>query len=53
MTWGVKLRPRWLAHSNTNKILEQDLPLIARQQAEIALMAHTLKTDFEHSYTRH
>ncbi|MBN3891946.1 MAG: Rieske 2Fe-2S domain-containing protein [Nostoc sp. JL31] len=43
MTWGVKLRPRWLDHLNTNKILEQDLPLIAGQQAEIERLGRSLK----------
>ncbi|NEO29347.1 MAG: hypothetical protein F6K36_02610 [Symploca sp. SIO3C6] len=28
LTLGVKLRPRWLDYLNTNKILEQDLPII-------------------------
>ncbi|MDF5709425.1 MAG: Rieske 2Fe-2S domain-containing protein [Nostoc sp. S4] len=43
MTWGVKLRPRWLDHLNTNKILEQDLPLIAGQQSEIERLGISLK----------
>lgn len=43
MTWGVKLRPRWLDHLNTNKILEQDLPLIAGQQSEIERLQTSLK----------
>ncbi|MEH2013226.1 aromatic ring-hydroxylating dioxygenase subunit alpha [Nostoc sp.] len=43
MTWGVKLRPRWLDHLNTNKILEQDLPLIAGQQSEIERLGRSLK----------
>ncbi|WP_375503904.1 Rieske 2Fe-2S domain-containing protein [uncultured Nostoc sp.] len=43
MTWGVKLRPRWLDHLNTNKILEQDLPLIAGQQSEIERLKTSLK----------
>ncbi|MDJ0713981.1 MAG: Rieske 2Fe-2S domain-containing protein, partial [Prochloraceae cyanobacterium] len=43
LTWGVKLRPRWLDHLNTNKILEQDLPLIAGQQAQIERIGQTLE----------
>jgi len=43
LTWGVKLRPRWLDHLNTNKILEQDLPLIAGQQSEIERLGRSLK----------
>lgn len=40
---GVYLRPRWLDHWNTNKILEQDLPLIVGQQAEIERLGESLK----------
>ncbi|MGL5923148.1 PaO family protein, partial [Chroococcidiopsis sp.] len=40
---GVYLRPRWLDHCNTNKILEQDLPLIVGQQVEIERLGESLK----------
>jgi phenylpropionate dioxygenase-like ring-hydroxylating dioxygenase large terminal subunit len=43
MNWEVKLRPRWLDHLNTNKILEQDLPLIVGQQTEIERLEASLK----------
>lgn len=43
LTLGVNLRPRWLDHWNTNKILEQDLPLIVGQQAEIERLGESLK----------
>ncbi|MEH2295999.1 aromatic ring-hydroxylating dioxygenase subunit alpha [Nostoc sp.] len=43
MTWGVKLRPRWIDHLNTNKILEQDLPLIVGQQSEIERLRTSIK----------
>ena len=43
LIWGVKLRPRWLDHLNTNKILEQDLPLIVGQQAQIERIGKSLK----------
>ena len=43
LTWGVKLRPRWLDHLNTNKILEQDLPLIVGQQAQIDRIGKSLQ----------
>jgi phenylpropionate dioxygenase-like ring-hydroxylating dioxygenase large terminal subunit len=42
-TWTAKLRPRWLDHWNTNKILEQDLPLIVGQQAQIERLGESLK----------
>lgn len=42
-TWTAKLKPRWLAHWNTNKILEQDLPLIVGQQAQIERLGESLK----------
>ncbi|MGQ4649388.1 Rieske 2Fe-2S domain-containing protein [Lyngbya aestuarii] len=43
LTWTAKLRPRWLDHLNTNKILEQDLPLIVGQQAQIERLGKSLK----------
>lgn len=43
LTLGVKLRPRWLDHLNTNKILEQDLPLIWGQQEQIERLGQNLK----------
>jgi phenylpropionate dioxygenase-like ring-hydroxylating dioxygenase large terminal subunit len=43
MKLAVKLRPRWLDHLNTNKILEQDLPLIVGQQSEIERLQTSLK----------
>ncbi|MFH7026334.1 MAG: Rieske 2Fe-2S domain-containing protein [Heteroscytonema crispum UTEX LB 1556] len=43
LTLGVKLRPRWLDHLNTNKILEQDLPLIVGQQLQIERLGESLK----------
>jgi len=42
-TWTAKLKPRWLDHWNTNKILEQDLPLIVGQQAQIERLGESLK----------
>ncbi|NEQ24808.1 MAG: Rieske 2Fe-2S domain-containing protein, partial [Microcoleus sp. SIO2G3] len=42
-TWTAKLRPRWLDHWNTNKILEQDLPLIVGQQEQIERLGQSLK----------
>ncbi len=35
-TLEMKLKPRWLEHFRQNKVLEQDLPQIVGQQAEIA-----------------
>lgn len=43
LNWGVKIRPRWLDHLNTNKILEQDLPLIFGQQEQIEKLAKNLQ----------
>ncbi len=43
LLWTAKLRPRWLDHLNTNKILEQDLPLIVGQQAQIERLGQSLK----------
>ncbi len=43
LTLGVKLRPRWLDHLNTNKILEQDLPLLVGQQEQIERLGQSLK----------
>ena len=43
MTWIVKLRPRWLDHLNQTKILEQDLPRIARMQQQIERLGQSLK----------
>ncbi|HAA26949.1 MAG TPA: (2Fe-2S)-binding protein [Cyanobacteria bacterium UBA8553] len=42
-TWTAKLKPRWLEHWNTNKILEQDLPIIVGQQAQIERLGESLK----------
>ncbi len=44
--WDVKIRPRWLDHLNTNKILEQDLPLIVGQQQQIEKLAQNLKQTY-------
>ncbi len=43
MRWGLRLKPRWLDHLNTNKILEQDLPLIVGQQAQIEQLGQSLE----------
>jgi len=43
LTWGVILRPRWLDHLNTNKILEQDLPLLVGQQQQIERIGKNLE----------
>ena len=43
LRWGVKLKPRCLDHLNTNKILEQDLPLIVGQQAQIEELGQSLE----------
>ena len=46
LRWDVKIRPRWLDHLNTNKILEQDLPLIVGQQEQIEKLAQNLKETY-------
>ncbi len=46
LSWDVKIRPRWLDHLNTNKILEQDLPLIVGQQKQIEQLAKNLKETY-------
>lgn len=43
MTWAFKLQPRWLQHLGANKILEQDLPTIARQKQQIKNLGRSLK----------
>ena len=43
LNWIAKLKPRWLNHWNTNKILEQDLPLIVGQNAKIEQLQQSLK----------
>ena len=43
LSWINKLRPRWLDHLNTNKVLEQDLPLIVGQKAQVEQLQQSLK----------
>jgi hypothetical protein len=42
----MKRKPRWLEHFRQNRILEEDLPLIWGQQAEIARLNQKLKEIF-------
>jgi phenylpropionate dioxygenase-like ring-hydroxylating dioxygenase large terminal subunit len=42
-TWKIKLTPRWFDHWFRNRILEEDLPLIVGQQAEIERSGKSLK----------
>ena len=46
LKWDVKIRPRWLDHLNTNKILEQDLPLIVGQQEQIEQLSQNLQQTY-------
>ncbi|NES81578.1 MAG: Rieske 2Fe-2S domain-containing protein [Moorea sp. SIO2B7] len=46
LNWDVKIRPRWLDHLNTNKILEQDLLLIVGQQQQIEQLAQNLQETY-------
>ena len=46
LSWDVKIRPRWLEHLNTNKILEQDLPLIVGQQQQIEELGQNLQETY-------
>lgn len=43
MTWAFKLQPRWLQHLGASKILEQDLPTIAKQKQQIKNLGRSLK----------
>ncbi|HEY9876291.1 MAG TPA: Rieske 2Fe-2S domain-containing protein [Candidatus Obscuribacterales bacterium] len=40
---NIKQKPRWLEHLRQNRILEEDLPLIVGQQAEIERLGQSLK----------
>jgi hypothetical protein len=41
--WSFKLKPRWLEHLRQNKILEEDLPFIVKQQAYLQSSGKTPK----------
>jgi uncharacterized protein YbaR (Trm112 family) len=43
LTWQVKRKPRWLEHLRQSKVLEEDLPQILGQQAEIERLGQSLK----------
>jgi len=43
LTWQLKRKPRWLEHLRQSKVLEEDLPQILGQQAEIERLGQSLK----------
>ncbi|HEY9905051.1 MAG TPA: Rieske 2Fe-2S domain-containing protein [Candidatus Sericytochromatia bacterium] len=42
-TWTEFLKPRWFGHLRWNKILEEDLSIIARQEEQIERLGKSLK----------
>lgn len=42
-TWKTKLTPRWFDHWFRNRILDEDMQLVAGQQAEIARLGTSIK----------
>ena len=42
-TWTELLKPRWFGHLRWNKILEEDLSVIARQEQQIERLGKSLK----------
>jgi Pheophorbide a oxygenase len=42
--WQLKYKPRWVEHLRQSKVLEEDLPQIVGQQAEVALAKKSLKS---------
>jgi len=46
LTRKVQMKPRWLEHLRQNRILEEDMPLVVGQQAEIQRLEKSLKEIF-------
>ncbi|NEP20995.1 Rieske 2Fe-2S domain-containing protein [Moorena sp. SIO3I6] len=42
--WKLKLQPRWMEHWYRDKFLEEDLPLVVGQQAEVERLGTSLKS---------
>ncbi|WP_424103558.1 Rieske 2Fe-2S domain-containing protein [Moorena producens] len=43
-TWKLKLQPRWMEHWYRDKFLEEDLPLVVGQQAEVERLGTSLNS---------
>jgi phenylpropionate dioxygenase-like ring-hydroxylating dioxygenase large terminal subunit len=42
-TWKTKLQPRWFSHLYRNRVIEEELPMIAGEQAQIEKLGRNLK----------